>query len=86
MSTIFVLVDGILRVQQTLSGSDVNVNIDPILCGAIIECTDAIGHEPFVDKIESLFGWGDEIVNFLDCEMLAIPRMVRVGDFRAGQP
>ena len=85
MSTIFVLIDRIFSVQQTLSGSNINVNIDPVLCGTVVEFTDAICQEPFVNKIESLLGWRDEIVNFLDCEMLAISRVVRVGDFRAGQ-
>jgi hypothetical protein len=52
VSTIFVLEDGVLGVEQTLRGSNVNVNVDPIFCRAVIEFTDAIADQPFVNKIE----------------------------------
>ena len=80
MSTIFVLVNRVFGVQQALSRPNVNVNIDPILGRAVVELTDAIGQKPLVNKIESFLRWGDEIVHFLDCEMLAISRVVGVGD------
>ena len=53
VSTVLVLVDGVLSVQQTLGRSNVNVDVDPVFRGAVVEFADAIGHKPLVNKIES---------------------------------
>jgi hypothetical protein len=53
LSSLLMLVNGVFGVQQTLSRFNVNVNIDPILRGAVAQFTDAADQEPFVYKVES---------------------------------
>ena len=72
MSSIFVLVNGVLGIQKALSRSDVYVNVDPILRRTVSQFFHTIGQEPFMDEVESFLRGCNKIMNFFDCEMLAI--------------
>jgi hypothetical protein len=70
LSAIFMLEDVVFGVQQTLGGSDIHIDVNPIHSGAIGDVNDAIGLQPLVDEIQSIVRWLDELVDFLVGKML----------------
>jgi hypothetical protein len=45
------LEDVVLGIQQTFGGLDVDVDVDPVLCRAVVEFRNAVREEPFVNEI-----------------------------------
>lgn len=45
------LEDEVLGVQQTFGRLDIDVNVDPVLSGALVKFANAIGEESFMDEI-----------------------------------
>jgi hypothetical protein len=64
------LKDIVLCIQQTFGRLDINIDIDPVLCRAIVKLSNTIGEQPFMDKIQSFIRWLDKFVDFLDGQML----------------
>ena len=45
------LEDVVLGIQQTFGGLHIDVDVDPVLCGAVVKFLNAVGEEPFMDEI-----------------------------------
>ena len=70
----------VLSIQQTLCRFDVDINVDPILRRRVAQFVDAIGQEPFMNKVERFLGRRNEIVDILDCKVLPKSRVIRIGN------
>jgi hypothetical protein len=73
-------IDGVLGRKKVFCLLDANLNVDPIFGRAVIELVDAIGHQPFVHKVQCLVFGLNESIHFLKAEVLAVTRVIGIGD------
>ena len=66
LSTIFMLKNIVLGVQQAFSRLDINVYIDPVLGRTVGELANTIGEKPLMYEIQSFVSWLDELVYLLN--------------------
>jgi hypothetical protein len=79
LSTIFMGVDWVFSRKQVLRVLYTDSDVDPVLRRAVVEVVHAIGHQPFVNKVQCLVLRLDKSIYFLVAEMLAIADVVWVG-------
>jgi hypothetical protein len=73
-------IDGVLSRKKVFRLLNADLDVDPIFGRAVFELVDAIGHQPFVHKVQCLVFGLDESIHFVMAEMLAVARVVGIGD------
>ena len=87
VSSILVLKDGVLAVQDTLHLADGQSQLDPILGGVVLKSgpLNAIVREPFMDKLQGLIGGLDQFINLSSAQVLAVFVVIWIRDCRMEQ-